>query len=96
MWVSKPAQLPEGIRDSEAGLMDAPFPSSLGTVVDLRRENLGQEGQIGEPVALGDLCQSDSLGPHRRKVQLAGCGPDGGLGGGVGHGRHELASSRVS
>jgi hypothetical protein len=76
--------------------MDPPLTTTLGPVVDLGGEHLGQEGQVGQPVALGDLAQADGLGPHRGQVQLPGCRADGGLGGGVGHRCHELASSRLS
>ncbi len=77
-------------------LVDAALTPVLSPVVDLGGEDLRQEGQVGESVALGDLGEPGGLRPHGRQVQLPGGGPDGGLGGGVGHGRHELASSRVS
>ena len=76
--------------------MDPALAPALGPLVDLGRQDLGQERQVGEVGALGDLAQAHGLGPHRGQVQLPGGGADGGLGGGVGHGSHELASSRVS
>jgi hypothetical protein len=38
----------------------------------------------------GDLGQPGSFGPDGGQLQLAGCGADGGLGGGVGHGAHRV------
>lgn len=44
------------------------------------------QGQVGQPVALGDLGQPGRLLPHGGQVQLAGRGPDGGLvAGGMGY-----------
>ena len=74
----------------EVWLVDTPLPSSLGPVVDLGGEDLGQEDQVGQTVTLGDLGQAGRLLPHGRQVQLPRRGPDGGLCGGVGQGCHEL------
>jgi hypothetical protein len=85
----------QALHARELRLVDSPLASPFGAVVDLGREDLGQEGQVRQPVALGDVGQPGGLGPDRGEMQLPGGGADGGLGG-VGDGGHELASSRVS
>ena len=46
-------------------------PASLGSVVDLGGEDLGQEAQVGGLLALGDLGQAGGFGAHDGEVQLA-------------------------
>ena len=45
----------------EAGLVDAPVPSTLGPVVDLGREHVGQVDQVRGPRAFGHFGQAFGL-----------------------------------
>ena len=74
----------------EAGVGDAAGAAPGGAVVEFGGEDFGEVGQVGGVVPGGDLGQPGGLVADGRQLQLAGCGADRGLGGGVGHGGHGM------
>ena len=59
----------------EASLVEPTLATAFGPVVDLCGEHLGQEGQVGQPVALSALTEAHSLRPHRGQVQSRAAAP---------------------
>ena len=67
----------------ELGVVDAPGAASFGAVVDLGGQHFGEVTQVRLAFPVGDLGQRDGFGAHGGQVQLACCGTDGGLRGGI-------------
>ena len=59
-WAVGPRDEAEGV----AGLVDPALAPTLGPVVDLGGQDVGQVAEVARPAALGHLGQALCLGPH--------------------------------
>src|ERR1035437_4322824 len=64
----------EAFEAGKLGFVDAAGAASVGAVVDLGGEDLGQEPQVGLAFPGGDLGQSGGFGPDCGWVEVGGGG----------------------
>jgi hypothetical protein len=87
----------EPLEAGEPGFGDPAGAATAVPVVELGGENLGEVAEVGVPFPGGDVGEAGGFGSDGGQAELAGGGPDGGVGGGVGdRGYDALLVSRSS